>query len=136
MTEFVTEPSTSTQEPETPTTPEPNQSSAVPEPADPILENVNLPPKSKKRGRPKGSNSTVIGLPKKKSRYNTPTPFIKKSPSDRDLQILGYFVCEKDATRTVMGGERLSEDAVQQNSSVIPTSLSQSVRQSERLWVG
>lgn len=121
LTEFVTEPSTTTQEPETPTTPELNQPSAVPEPADPVLENVNLPPKSKKRGRPKGSNSTVIGLPKKKSRYNTPTPFIKKSPSDRDLQILGYFVCEKDATRAVMGGERLSEDAVQQNPSAIPT---------------
>ena len=66
LTEFVTEPSTTTQEPETPTTPELNQPSAVPEPADPVLENVNLPPKSKKRGRPKGSSSTVIGLPKKK----------------------------------------------------------------------
>ena len=29
------------------------------------LENVSLPNKTRKRGRPKGSNKTVIGLPQK-----------------------------------------------------------------------
>ena len=79
-----------------------------------------MPPKSKKRGRPKGSNNNVIGLPKKKSRLDKPTPFIKNSSNDRDLQILGYFVSGKDAIRA-MGGELLSENTVEQNPSSIPT---------------
>ena len=37
----------------------------------------------KKRGRPKGLEKTVIGLPKKRCR-NKALPFLKKLPADRD----------------------------------------------------
>lgn len=50
------------EEPEAPTI---SELCALPEPADPNLDNVTLPPKSKKRGKSEGSNSIVIELPKK-----------------------------------------------------------------------
>ena len=34
------------------------------------ITNIKLPPKVPKRGRPKGSEVTVVGLPKKKKRRN------------------------------------------------------------------
>ena len=107
---------TAEEETEPLTLPEPY---AVPEPANSELTNVTLPPKSKKRGRPKGSSNNVLGLPKKKSRLDKPIPFIKKSSNDRDLQILGYFVSGKDAIRA-MSGELLTENTVEQNLSSIP----------------
>ena len=41
----------------------------------------------RKRGRPKGAEQTVIGLPRKKRRGNKPLPFLKKSPSDKEKGI-------------------------------------------------
>lgn len=42
---------------------------------------VKMPPKMRKRGRPKGAGQTVIGLPKKKGKSVTtrPKPFVLKS---------------------------------------------------------
>ena len=39
-----------------------------------------MPPAMKKRGRPKGADKTVIGLPKKRKycQGNKPVPFLKK----------------------------------------------------------
>ena len=85
------------------------------------LDNVVLPPKSKKRGRPKGSDNTVIGLPiKKKVETSKPTPFIRKSSKDRDYQILSYFVSEDDIN-LAMNGQHLSEVSVEQNPAAIST---------------
>ena len=47
------------------------------------LNQIKLLPKVRKRGRPKGSEKTVIGLPRKKCGNKT-LPFLKKFPADRD----------------------------------------------------
>jgi len=43
---------------------------------------IKLPSKIRKRGRPKGGNSTVIGLPKKKKHYDGPVNFFR-SPTKK-----------------------------------------------------
>lgn len=49
------------------------------------LDHIHLPAKMRKRGRPKGSEKTAIGLPKKrKKKPNKPIAFIKKHPNDKD----------------------------------------------------
>ena len=48
------------------------------------LSKILLPPKMRKRGRPKGADKTVIGLPKKKCKGDKPLPFLKMSPKDRE----------------------------------------------------
>ena len=48
------------------------------------FQDVTLPHKMKKRGRPKGAEKTVIGLPRKKNRPDKPVPFLKKLPVDRE----------------------------------------------------
>ena len=47
------------------------------------MSKIQLPPKMRKRGRPKGSGKTVIGLPKKNRGYK-PVPFNGKSPRDKE----------------------------------------------------
>ena len=47
-----------------------------------------MPPKLKKRGRPKGVEKTIIGLPRKKIKTNKSTPFLKKLPVDRERGII------------------------------------------------
>lgn len=44
-----------------------------------------MPPVLKKRGRPKGAEKTVIGLPRKKAKKESrPVQFLKKIPIDRE----------------------------------------------------
>ena len=46
----------------------------------------------KKRGRPKGADKTVIGLPRKKMRTSgKPVPFLKKSPKERENSHTGML---------------------------------------------
>ena len=54
-----------------------------------VLQEIKLPAKVRKRGRPKGAERTVIGLPRKKKRGNKPVPFLKKCPVDKER---GWFV--------------------------------------------
>ena len=51
------------------------------------LSEIKLPAMMRKRGRLKGAEQTVIGLPRKKRRGNKPLPFLKKSPSDKEKGI-------------------------------------------------
>lgn len=50
------------------------------------LTGIQLPPKMRKRGRPKGAEKTVIGLTRKKrkSSGSKPLPFLKKHPADKE----------------------------------------------------
>ena len=48
------------------------------------LEQIKLPQKMRKHGRPKGSEKTIIGLPRKKKCGNKTLLFLKKLPIDRD----------------------------------------------------
>ncbi|KAL4226267.1 hypothetical protein ACF0H5_014251 [Mactra antiquata] len=65
------------------------------------LGHIVLPPNIKKRGRPKGSESTVIGLPKKRSRLSLKKkkiPFDQKTPIERATIMLKWFVHEDVAS--------------------------------------
>ena len=42
------------------------------------INDIKMPPKMLKKGRPKGAGLTVIGLPKKRD-VKQPSPFLKKS---------------------------------------------------------
>lgn len=57
------------------------------------LSDVLMPPKLRKRGRPKGSEKTVIGIPRRKKRKLGPVPFIKKLPLEKDKSIIYYPDC-------------------------------------------
>ena len=48
------------------------------------LTSIKLPPKIRKRGRPKGAGLTVIGLPRKKKCTDGPVKFLRKSNSERE----------------------------------------------------
>ena len=58
---------------------------------------IQLPSKIKKRGRPKGGDSTVVGLPKKKKTFTKPVAFLKMHPKDQErgdhvLMLMYYTV--------------------------------------------
>ena len=48
------------------------------------LGTIKLPPKIKKRGRPKGAEMTVIGLTKRRKKHDKTLPFLKKLPQERE----------------------------------------------------
>ena len=50
----------------------------------PCVSQIKLPAKIQKRGRPKGSEVTVVGLPKRKKSKNKPTALKKKHPKDQE----------------------------------------------------
>lgn len=60
-----------------------------------------MPPKMKKRGRPKGADKTVIGLPKKKSCSSRPVSFLKKLPIERVKGLL-HFTILKVTTHDIL----------------------------------
>ena len=55
------------------------------------VSNLQLPPKMKRKGRPKGSGLTVIGLPKKKGRSDgKPIAFIKRHPKEKERGMIAH----------------------------------------------
>lgn len=51
------------------------------------IQSIKLPPIYRKRGRPKGHEKTVIGLPCKRHKKGislNPVPFTRKHPEDRE----------------------------------------------------
>ena len=87
----------------------------------PIPSNIVFPIKIKKRGRPKGSQQTVIGLPRKKLGVKKVLPFLMKTTTDRAKQILLWFVSEEDASLALQGS-LLNESMVEQNPKNVPNS--------------
>lgn len=76
------------------------------------LAQVNLPARTAKRGRPKGADKTVIGLPKKKKRYNKVIPFKSMSVYDKEKKILLWIVGEAEVTK-VLSGILVEEESVE-----------------------
>ena len=52
------------------------------------ISTVQLPSAMKKRGRPKGGDLTVVGLPKKKKAFNKPVAFLKMHHRDQERGIM------------------------------------------------
>ena len=48
---------------------------------------LHLPPTVKRRGKPKGHDITVVGIPAKKKNSNKPVPFMRKHSSEKQKGI-------------------------------------------------
>ena len=55
------------------------------------VSSVKLPGKIPKHGRPKGSELTVIGIPKKKKLADGPVAFLKQHPKDQERGSYNYI---------------------------------------------
>ena len=67
------------------------------------MDTISLPPRIAKRGRPKGAETTVIGLPRKKRQpqQSQTVPFEKMSSSEQVAMILCCFVDSEQARKAV-----------------------------------
>ena len=70
------------------------------------LKSISLPPKLKKRGRPKGADLIVIGLPRKKKCNSKPLTL--KPCQERDRQILSWILPDKLVKKALLG-EKIGE---------------------------
>ena len=75
------------------------------------ISSIKLPPKMEKRGRPKGSTKTVIGLPRKKLKVG-PVAFENMLPEQREKLLLSWFVGADEALEAIMG-RKITEDLVE-----------------------
>ena len=72
-----------------------------------------MPPKMKKKGKPRGAETTVIGLPQAKKQrgfISKPKPFSKLSPLEKDRVILECFTNKVDVVAAIDGSRLLSID--------------------------
>ena len=91
-----------------------------------ILQNVSMPTKSRKRGRPKGSVTTAIGLPRatKKPRVCRPKGFHQKLLIERKRLMLQWFVDDRNIDRALKGYYHFKETEVEQ----VPENISSAAR--------
>ena len=75
------------------------------------ISSIKLPPKMEKRGRPKGSTKTVIGLLRKKLKVG-PVAFENMLPEQREKLLLSWFVGADEALEAIMG-RKITEDLVE-----------------------
>lgn len=73
---------------------------------------IKLPPKMCKRGRPKGAEKTIIGLPKKRRAFSKLVPFIKMSIQEKETVILSWLF-SKDIVNSAVRGQLIDEDQVE-----------------------
>ena len=66
----------------------------------------SMPPKMKRKGRPKGAETTVVGIPKKKKLPTKPTPYAKLLPKEKCKFTLSRLV-NASADESALGKEKL-----------------------------
>ena len=72
-----------------------------------------MPPKMKKKGKPRGAETTVIGLlqaKKQRGFISKPKPFSKLSPLEKDRIILECFTNKVNVVATIDGSRLLPID--------------------------
>ena len=87
---------------------------------------IRMPPKMVKRGRPKGAELTVIGLPKSKRRKeesNKLLPFSKLHPNDKSRIILECLSSQLAAAEALSGKRLLNEEDVKCNIHLITDTI-------------
>jgi hypothetical protein len=78
-----------------------------------VLNAVIMPPTMRKRGRPKGAEKTVIGLPRKRSATSAkPIPFRKLTMMEKDKKMLCWFV-DGSVCENALQGELIPEEEVE-----------------------
>lgn len=87
--------------------------------------NVKMPPKMIKRGRPKGAELTVIGLPRQKKAKTqfSILPFSKLQPKEKDRKILECFVKKIVASLAMNGNRTIQSCDVEKNLNEIPDTV-------------
>ena len=83
------------------------------------LKDVLLPPKLKKRGRPKGLTQTVVGLPKKRQCKNKALAFLQKPMKDRQHMVLEWFVGPDISTSALKDFQILTEIVVETDPNLV-----------------
>ena len=84
---------------------------------------ILIPPKMKRKGRPKGAETTVVGIPKKKKLSTKPTPYAKLSPREKCKFTLNRLV-NSSASESALGKEKLLTASDVKKSLSIPDSIS------------
>ncbi|KAJ7384354.1 hypothetical protein OS493_022467 [Desmophyllum pertusum] len=87
----------------------------VDEKKSPDFSQIKMPPKILKRGRPKGAEVTVIGIPrekKKKEGQNGLLPFCKLSPIEKDRVILGSLSTALAVGEAIAGHRLLNKEDI------------------------
>ena len=104
---------------------------------------IKLPPKIRKRGRPKGAELTAIGLSQKKSKKESkPIPFSKMSPHAKDrgrLYVISHtaiIINNIDMFSLVMlqwfvNNQTLVDDALTRNRLIQQKNSSQTLKRSQ-----
>ncbi|KAJ8264587.1 hypothetical protein GJAV_G00151020 [Gymnothorax javanicus] len=77
-------------------------------------ERVQLPPRVKRKGRPKGMDQTAIGLPRKMMRKEKkPVPFIKLPAIEKEKVMLGWIVKDASLLDLIVPGSTESDRMVE-----------------------
>ena len=82
-----------------------------------------MPPKMKRKGRPKGAETTIAGIPKKKKLSTKPTPYAKLLPREKCKFTLNRLV-NSSASESALGKEKLLTASDVKKSLSIPDSIS------------
>ena len=72
-----------------------------------------MPPKMKKKGRPRGAETTDVGLPQEKKQrgvISKPKPFSKLSPMEKERVIRECFTNKVNVVAAIDGSRLLSID--------------------------